>query len=118
MKNLLRWAARILAITAILFISIFALDAFEAGKPWREIAVTLFMHLLPSFVLIAALAVAWRVEWLGGALFVAAGLSPFFLLSNPKWVNLMLGGPFMLAGLLFVASHALRKRAEPKGQPG
>lgn len=109
MKKLLRWAARIIAIAAILFISIFALDAFEPGKPWHEIVVALFMHLLPGFVLIAFLAAAWRVEWLGGALFIAAGLSPFFLLDNPKWVNLMLGGPFLLAGLLFVASHVLHK---------
>jgi hypothetical protein len=64
--------------------------------------------------LIAYLAVAWRIEWLGGILFIVVGLSPFVLLSNPKWVNLMLGGPFMLAGLLFLASHYLhvREKAE------
>jgi hypothetical protein len=115
-RRLVRWAARILAIAAILFISIFALDAFEAGKPWNEIAAALFVHLLPNLVPIAVLAVAWRIEWLGGILFIAVGLSPFVLLSNPKWVNLMLGAPFMLAGLLFLTSHYLHVREGSGGR--
>jgi hypothetical protein len=87
----------------------FALDVFEPDKPWHYIAVALIMHLLPSLVLIAILIVAWRIEWLGGLLFVAAGLSPFLLLRNPAWVNLLIGGPFVLTGLLFIAGHRLRR---------
>jgi hypothetical protein len=102
---------RLLGIAAILFISIFALDAVEPGKPWPEIAAALFVHLAPSIVLAALLVLAWRVEWLGGILFVAAGFSPFWLLSNPAWVKLMLGGPFIVTGLLFLASHLMRSRA-------
>jgi len=112
-KQLVYWSARLLGIAAILFISIFALDVFEPGKPLHQVALALFMHLLPSLVLVAILALAWRVEWLGGMLFVAAGLLPLALLSNPSWVNLMLGGPFVLAGLLFLASHFLHHRDMP-----
>lgn len=110
MQRLIHWTARVLAIAGILFISMFALDVFVPGEPWHRVAIALFMHLLPSFVLLAILVIAWRVEWLGGAIFVLAGLSPFALLSNPAWVNLMLGGPFLLAGGLFLVSHRLRKR--------
>lgn len=102
--------ARILAIAGILFISTFALDVFDPGKPWHEIAAALFMHLLPSFILTVILVVAWRIEWLGGILFVLVGLAPFLLLRNPLWINLMLGGPFILSGFLFLASHGLCRR--------
>ena len=116
MKRPVSWAARLLAIAAIAFLSLFALDAPAPGAPWRENAVALAVHLLPSLVLIAILVTAWRTEWLGGLLFLAAGLSPFVLLANPAWVNLMLGGPFLLAGLLFLASHRLRRRETTGGR--
>ena len=118
MKRGIARGARILAIAGILVISSFALDVFEPGKPWHEIAVALFMHLLPSFVLTAILAVAWRLEWLGGILFVLVGFAPFLLLRNPPWVNLMLGGPFILSGLLFLASHHVSKRKITGGPSG
>ena len=111
MTRLIYWTPRLLGVAAILFISIFALYAIEPGKPWPEIAVALFMHFVPGFMLSAVLVLAWRVEWLGGILFVAAGLLPFLLLSNPGWVNLMLGGPFLVTGLLFLASHFVRAQA-------
>jgi len=108
--NFLSWLARILAIAGILFISLFALDVFVPGKPWTGIAAMLAMHLLPSMALLAILILAWNKARLGGILFVFAGLSPFLLLSNPYWVNLVLGGPFILSGLCFLASHYLRER--------
>ncbi|MFZ2102878.1 MAG: hypothetical protein WAU86_20170 [Oricola sp.] len=116
MTKLFYWAPRLLGIMAILFISMFALDVFEPGKPWREIAVALSMHLLPSFVLMAILVLAWRVEWLGGMLFVLVGLSPFVLLGNPAQVNLMIGGPFIVTGLLFLASSRMRNRHRRKSR--
>lgn len=114
MTNLLHWTPRIIAIAAILFISMFALDVFEPGAPWPDIATALFMHLLPSFVLIAILAVAWRNEGIGGVLFLIAGLSPFFLLANPNRINLMIGGPFLLAGAMFLANAWLSRHERDK----
>lgn len=108
-KRMVHWAARLLAIAAIVFISTFALDVFEPGKPWCEIAAGLVMHLFPSLLLIIILVVAWHVEWLGGGMFIIVGLAPIFMLSNPLWINLVLGAPFLLAGLLFLASHRLSK---------
>jgi hypothetical protein len=32
------------------------------------------MHLIPSFVLVGVLALAWRWEWIGAALYGAAGM--------------------------------------------
>ena len=111
MTRFLTWLARTLAIAGILFLSLFALDAPISGKPWHEGATAIFMHLLPSFVLIVCLAIAWRRTWLGGVLFVLAGASPFALLANPPWINLVLGAPFLFAGLLFCATYILERKS-------
>ncbi len=111
MKTLLYWAPRIVGILAILFISVFALDVFEEGAPLTAaVFLGLAIHLIPSFVLAALFAVAWRYELVGGLLFVAVSLAPFFLLSNQVWVNAMLCAPFLLTGLLFVASSHVAAR--------
>lgn len=113
MTKFLSWLARILAIAGILFISLFALDVFAPGQPWTEAATALATHLLPGFALLAILVIAWTKPRFGGVLFVLAGLSPCVLLTNPHWVNLLLGGPFILSGLCFLASRYLQK---PQGQ--
>jgi hypothetical protein len=47
------WLPRILCILAILFISVFALDAFDPELSiWQQI-VGFLIHLIPSFILIA-----------------------------------------------------------------
>ena len=66
------------------------------------------IHMAPSFLLLALLALAWRFDRIGGSLFMVAGLLPLFLLSNPLWVNLLLGGPFLLTGILFWLSAAMQ----------
>ncbi|WP_092308945.1 DUF7670 domain-containing protein [Brevundimonas viscosa] len=76
MQRILLFAGRGLAMLGIGFISLFALDVFgmEGSLAWRLGGV--LVHLAPSFVLAGILAVAWRWPALGGALFIAAGLSP------------------------------------------
>ncbi len=111
MQRMLLFAGRGLAMLGIGFISLFALDVFgmEGSLAWRLAGFV--AHLAPSFVLAGLLAVAWRWPGPGGALFIAAGLSPLFLLSNPVGVNLLLGGPFLLAGAAFMAGSLVRRVA-------
>ena len=114
MKKLIYFAPRIAGILAIGFLSLFALDAFGGPSPWHQQLLGFLIHMAPSFLLIALLALAWRFERIGGSLFVVAGLLPVFLLSNPLWVNLILGGPFILTGLLFWISALTRARGTGK----
>ena len=73
-KRVLFWTPRALSIVFIAFLSLFALDVFDEHLGlWRTL-LALTMHLIPSFVLIAALVLAWRWEWIGAALYAAAGL--------------------------------------------
>ncbi|MCX6786651.1 MAG: hypothetical protein NTU85_02450 [Candidatus Kaiserbacteria bacterium] len=104
MSKTLYWAPRGIGILAILFISLFALDIFQAGVPISQMLLGLVIHLIPSFVLVLFLVIAWKYELVGGFLFVVISLVPFFLLSNQVWVNAMLCAPFLLTGILFLIS--------------
>jgi len=78
MKKALKWAPRILAILCIGFISIFALDVFEGGYGFPEVLIALFMHLIPSLLLLAALIVAWKRPRIGGTIFLILALTTIF----------------------------------------
>ena len=69
MKNVLLWLPRLLVIAYILFLSIFAFDAFSADSTVLENILGLIMHLVPSFILMLVLFVAWKNEKLGAVLF-------------------------------------------------
>lgn len=109
MRTLLYWAPRLIAMAGTGFIALFALDAVQPGTPLAGQLAGLAIHLIPSAVLVAILLVAWRFEQLGGCLFLAVSLVPLTTLGNPPWVNLVLGAPFFLAGLLFILDHHQRR---------
>ncbi len=84
--KILYWSPRIICILAIALISLLAADSFGPGRSiWQQLA-AFFMHLIPSFVLLAILLVAWKWELIGGILLTAVGLglSPFIYMLNFK----------------------------------
>jgi hypothetical protein len=120
--KLFHWLPRIICILAILFISLFAADAFAAGLTiWQQLA-GFFMHLIPSFVLTAFLIIAWKWELIGGIIITITGLvmSPFiftlnhgrnhFSIGASLGIVLMVTFPFILVGILFIISHTLKKK--------
>ncbi len=127
-KKILLWLPRILCIVAILFVSMFALDAFEPGKPLLQQLGDFFIHLIPSFVLTIMLVIAWKWELTGGILFIITGLglSPFVYMLNYNRTHsvgislgiiLMVTFPFVVVGLLFLLNHYLHRvrKTELKG---
>lgn len=100
----IKWISRSLAILFILIISIFALDVFGEGYTWWEMLFALFMHLIPSFLLIVATIVAWRRPALGGVWFVFWGLvSVFFFNTHRDIITfLLISFPAFLIGGLFL----------------
>ena len=111
MGRLITWAPRVIAILGICFISMFALDAFSSGAPLSEVLLGFAIHMIPSLILVAILALAWRFEVVGGIAFLLMSIVPFVRLGNPVRVNLILAGPFIVAGLLFLVSYVRRTRA-------
>ena len=123
--KILHWTPRIFCILAILFVSLFALDAFEPGQTiWRQIGAFL-IHLIPSFILTAMLVVAWKWELVGGIIFIAIGIgfTPFIYINNYQmnqsvWMSISIIAtitlPFILVGVLFILNHFMRRKAAKK----
>jgi hypothetical protein len=107
---------------AILFISIFALDAFEHGESLGEQLLAFLIHLIPSFILLIILLIAWKWEKTGGIIFVLIGLitSPLVFVHNyamneSVWMSLgiisLITVPFVIVGLLFVWSSRKKSKS-------
>jgi hypothetical protein len=120
--KILYWLPRVIGILAILFISIFALDAFNPEKTfWNQIG-DFIMHLIPSLILTLILIIAWRREFIGGILFtlIGIGFTPFIYNHNYAMnqsvgmsllIVFMITVPFILIGVLFLVSHYLNKKS-------
>ncbi len=120
--KVIQWIPRILCILAILFVSLFALDSFSSERTfWQNIA-ALLMHLIPSFVLLASLIVAWKWEKVGGIILTIIGIILFIAVFELNYkqrhfslaqslINVsLLCLPFILAGILFILSHNRKKK--------
>jgi hypothetical protein len=120
--KVLYWTARILCILAILFISLFALDSVSSERTFWQNAIDLLMSLIPSFVLLAALIIAWKWEKTGGIILTIIGLalSIFvfvlnykrnqFSVANSLKNALIIAIPFVLAGIMFILSRHRKKK--------
>lgn len=115
--KLFYWLPRLLCIVAILFISMFALDAFDNRLTiWQQIG-SFLIHLIPSYVLIIALIIAWRWELIGGIIFTSIGfitgplifyhntsINHFSVLQSLGIVSLI-NLPFIIVGGLFIFNY-------------
>ena len=120
--KILHWIPRILCILAILFVSLFALDAFSPERTFWQNAAAFLIHLIPSFVLLAILFIAWRWEKVGGIILLIVGVVFGILVFNLNYnqrhftlwqsiINVsMICLPFVLAGILFIISHSRKKK--------
>ncbi|MBL7690044.1 MAG: hypothetical protein JNM41_00505 [Flavipsychrobacter sp.] len=117
-RSVFFWAPRMLGLAAIAFISLFALDSFEADQSLTTQLLHFAQHLIPSFILLALLAIAWKWEKVGGMAFIAIGLifSPLvymlnhgrnhFSIAQSLLVVLFITVPFIITGALFLLSHS------------
>ena len=114
-KRALFWTPRALSIAFIAFVGSFALDVFGEGRDFSGTMLALVIHLIPALVLTAILVLAWRWEWIGAALYAAAGalyvvtvfrgrISPGVKLT---WI-LTIAGPAFLLAIMFLAGWLKR----------
>ena len=109
-KRALFWAPRILCILFAVFVSMFALDVFGEGYGFWETVGAFLIHLVPTYIVVIALVVAWHREWIGSILFI--GLAVFYLVWSRgrfPWVTyLAMAGPLFLVGVLFLVNWLYR----------
>jgi len=99
-QRLAFWTPRALCLLFAAFTSLFALDVFGEGGGAGQVAVALFMHLLPTLFLLGILALSWRWEWVGGTLYLGLGL----LYVVWSWGKFGWMAPTFIAGPLFALS--------------
>jgi len=93
-----------------------SLDVFSPDLSLWQIAVGLFMHNIPAFILLIILLISWRYEIAGGIAFILAGLLYIILLMrNPfEWYMLFwaiqISGIAFLIGILFLINWYKKKK--------
>ena len=108
-QKIIFWSPRILAMLFALFTSLFALDAFSEGQDFWNTILAFVMHLVPTFIVIILLVVAWRWEWIGTIVFISLGI--FYVIWT--WgrfagtTYILMAGPLVLIGILFWFSWKL-----------
>ncbi|MCD4752967.1 MAG: hypothetical protein K8R40_07845 [Anaerolineaceae bacterium] len=111
-KTILYWCPRVLSILFAAFITLFALDVFGEDYAFGELLVALFMHLVPTFLIIIAIIIGWKREWIGAILFI--GLAIFYVgmtAFRMHWtVYLVIPLPLLIIGILYLLSWEQKKK--------
>ncbi|MCE9619199.1 MAG: hypothetical protein K8R92_04750 [Planctomycetes bacterium] len=102
-KRVLFWAPRVLGILYVLFLCLFAMDAFNQGHDFWKAFTDLGMQLIPALIAATLLAISWRRELVGAILFFV--LAGFYCAWTKRfdW-SLVIAGPMILIGVLFLFS--------------
>jgi hypothetical protein len=114
MNKFLYWTPRILTIIFILFLGLFALDSFEGDQSMIKKLGGFFIHLVPNFVLILILVVAWKNEWVGTLAFALVGIAYIIIFWGrfPVTTYLIISGPLFLVAVLFWLNWMDRKKLD------
>ena len=118
MKSALHWTPRILTIVFILFLGMFALDSFGGDQSLLQKSGGFLIHLIPNFVLILILIVAWKHEWVGTIAFILVGIAYIVMFWGrfPVVTYLTISGPLFLIAFLFWLNWQNRKKLENQRQ--
>lgn len=125
MKNqtnkLIIWTPRILAILFVLFLALFSLDIFDGNYGFWGTVLGLFMHNIPSLVLLVIVVISWKYEIVGGVAFIAAGLLyigsvAYAAITNGfEWYylawSIQIAGPAFLVGILYLLGWRQKRKS-------
>jgi len=89
----------------------FALDVFSEGYGFGQTILALLIHLVPTYLVVIALIIAWRWEWVGAILFFALALFDLVSSKGGSWV---ISGPLFLVGVLFIFNWKYRAKLKTR----
>ena len=99
----MQWTPRVAGIGISLFLALFALDAFD-GRPFFTVLPGFLIHLAPSFLVLGAVALAWRMPLVGAMAFGALALAYAVIVRwRLDWIA-VIGTPLVVVGVLFFLS--------------
>jgi glucose-6-phosphate-specific signal transduction histidine kinase len=101
--TLLLWGPRFAGILMAAFLSLFALDAFD-GRPLVDTLPAFAIHLIPSFLVLAVVAIAWKFEWVGAVVFMGLAVAYAVMVRwRIDWIA-AISGPLVIVAVLFLVS--------------
>lgn len=120
-KRFLFWTPRIFCIAFAVFVSLLALDVFGEGYSFFETILAFLIHLIPTGIILIALVVSWRWEWMGAIAFTALGVLYIVIFWDREFswsIYVMMSGPLFLLGVLFLVNWLCRKQLRAGSQNG
>jgi hypothetical protein len=123
-NKLIFWTPRILVILFAIFLAIFSLDIFDNCNGFFDCALGLFMHNIPSFILLAILLISWKHELVGAIIFGLIGLAGIIgiiiaMLTIPEGsrfnpIFIIVGVVCTLIGILFYFGYKQKNKKKKK----
>jgi len=114
------WTPRILSIIFILFLAMFSLDIFEGNYGFWGTILGLFMHNIPTLILLVVLLISWKHEIVGGIGFILAGILYIAMIlmniitSGFEWYYLswavQISGIAFFIGIMFLVGWFKKKK--------
>jgi len=110
-ERIIYWAPRILTIGLIILLALFAIDVFDEGLGIVDLLISFFMHLIPSFIVLGLLIVAWKWEKIGAIFFLALGVifTIFFNTYKNPISFMIVSFPLLVIGILFYMNKFIEK---------
>lgn len=111
MRKALHLIPRILSVVFVLFLSLFALDVFDAYSG-AAVIVPLLMHLLIPIVLLVALVLAWKWDLVGVIMFLGFAVYYIWMIGLGEHWSLyaVISAPSALIGILFLINWLVKRR--------
>jgi len=111
-STVILWIARALSVCFAAFISIFALDVFEGNKGFWETALELLIHLIPTYLVILILVLAWKKPLIGSVVYSILGLL-YIIVAWGKFdwtAYALIAGPLFVIGILYFIGWRQQKQ--------
>ena len=107
------WIARILGIFYAILLFLFSLSHIKDGVGFWDNLASLGLNLLPFLFIIGVLALAWKRTLITGVGFLIVSIAYLVFYRDISLVNMLIVlGPGMLNGLLFVVIHFIKPAQE------
>ena len=118
-SKLVYWTPRVLSMLFICFLALFSFDVISPELSFWQIALGMFIHDIPVFILAVILWISWKREIVGGVVFTLAGtlyaawVAAVVLMNHSDWFKLFwilqVSGPALLIGILFIVNWQKRR---------
>ena len=108
-ESFLHWLPKILNILLILLFILLSGDIFDMQLGFWGTILGLFMHNIPTLIIIAVLIFAWRRPIVGAVSFIVLDFLYFFSLNREYLVKLPLTLIMLVIALAFFISHKRSK---------